>query len=307
MAQLPAYAVDGGRVPAAMARRVTYAVSSGANGVVTVGDLKVNQTPTPSAAVRVERGGALCKQRTTGASEYETYAIAQDSFTNVSIPASTTAARTHYIIARVDDWHFTGGTAPADPLNALYWSLVRVTTITGITQPHVVLAKIVVPANTSVVTDAMITDMREVALPRRDRMTRLVYVTQVLNLTSSSFIDFPGEGKITVDVPPWAGHAIVRADLLETLHTGSANTDGRMTLMLGNVAAYTGERRFDVVYGGNTSRQDHTVISEFKIPDSYRGTPRSLVLRARRLGGEGYLRADTYTQVAYDIEFIEKV
>lgn len=302
MAQLPAYAVEGGLVPASMARRVVYATSSGANGVVSVDDLRVTQLPTPGAGVQISRGAALCAQRLTGANEYESYAIAQDSSTNLTI--STTG--THYVIARVTDWHFTGDPAPANPQTAQYWEFTTVSTLAGITHPYVPLAQLVIPVGTTAITDAMITDLREVAIPRRHRETHIAYVANPHDLTSSSFIDWPSDGTINIDIPEWAGHMIVRADVLESL-LRDANTDGRMVLMVGWQPSYTGERRFDEVWAGSTSREDHTVISEFNIPPAYRGTTKPLRIRARRNAGTGYLRADAYTQVVYDIEFLERV
>lgn len=310
MAQLPAYAVDGGRVPAAMARRATYAATSGANGIIAIDDFEVTPLPTPGAGVQVQRGGALARQRLTGASQFETYVIAQDSAHNLDVPATSSAARTEYVIARVLDHHFTGGEAPANPADALYWEIARVASLDGITYPHVPLARLRLPAGTSAVTTGMIDDLREVAIPRRERTTHLTYAPETRHdLTGDSgYVDYPNGTTAQVDVPEWAGHAIIRADLLETLLV-NANSDGDMVLMLGWQPAYTGARRFDEVWGGNTARNDHTVVAEFKIPKNYRGTTQPLRIRARKskTSGAGFLRADAYTQVVYDVEFIEKV
>lgn len=306
MAQLPAYAVDGGMVPAAMARRATHALSSGANGVVGIDDLKVTALPTPGAGVQISRGSALAAMQTAGAHAMESYVISQDSTFNLDVPATGGSARTDYIIARVMDWHFTGEEPPADPTTALYWEFARVNTLNGITYPHVPLARLSIPANRSSIGNPQIIDMREVAIPRRDRFTEMRYVETRQDLTSQTYINWPSESLIGVDIPEWAGTAIVRCDVVETLLFGNGNTDGRMTLMLGNQPAYSGERRYDEVWGGSTSREDHTIVSMFHIPANFRGTTQVLRVRGRRLNGTGYLVADAYTQVIYDIEFLEK-
>lgn len=306
MALLPAYAVDGGRVPARMLRTVAWAATSGANGIVQPGDLKVVPLATPGAGVQIMPGGALLTMRYTAATPQQTYAVVNDAAETLAIPATGSGSgRTDYIILRVDDPEF-GGQQPPDPLTATYARFERVSSITNLPYPHVVLARIQIPASTATITAGMIFDLRRVAVPRRERSLRLLNVTDPLNLTSSSFINWPSESAIQVRIPEWATHAQIRADVLEALHTGNADTDGELVLMLGSIPAYTDARRFDEVWSGSTARVDEPVVSLFEIPENVRGTTQNLRVRARRLNGSGYLRADAYTQVVYDIEFTEE-
>lgn len=306
MALLPAYAVDGGRVPAQMLRMVAWAATNGANGVVQAEDLKVVPLATPGGAVQIMPGGALLTMRFPGTSQQQTYAVVNDAATTLTIPATGSGSgRTDYVIVRIDDPNF-GGQTPPDPLTALYCEFARVTSVTNLPYPHVVLARIDIPASTGTITAGMITDMRKVAIPRRERMQRFANASGTQDVTSSTFIDWPTQANIQVEIPSWATKALVRADVLEALHTGNANTDGEFVLMLGSQPAYTDARRYDEVWSGSTARVDEPIAAAFNIPASMRGTTANLRIRARRLNGSGYLRADAYTQVIYDIEFLEE-
>lgn len=307
MGFLTTYAVDGSRTPAAVARRAQYASTKNA-GVVEPDHCRL--VPVSGGTVGLTAGAVLVPAGTSGNARFERYVATVestdgDATASVAVPSAT--SRTFEAVVVVPDPQWAGISAPPNPLDASYAQLRLLTAAqySALTTPHYRVATLVIPANAGAVTAAMITDRRRVADPRRERFTRDVVVETVQNLTSSNFVTFPSESSLSIDVPPWATRAIVRCDLLETLLTGAASTDGRMTLMLGNQAAYTSERRFDEVWAGATSRDDHTIVSSFTIPASFQGTARTLALRARRLGGTGYLRADTYTQVVYDIEFIE--
>lgn len=302
MALLPALAVDGARVPGSMLRMFAWVATSGAAGVVTPEDFKVSALPTPGGAVSINAGGAVIPTRFGNATKQQSYIVANDQAFNLTVPAAGAAGRTDYVIVTISDPEYTGQ-VPTDPLDALYCEVVRVSSLpAGV--PYLALARINMPANTATITDAMITDMREVAVPRRQRDTLERVVTSPQNLTGTTYVDFPSQSSIQVSIPEWASKAIIRCDLLETI-TQTNNVDGEMVLMLGNQPAYTNARRFDEVWAGSTARQDHTIVASFTIPQAMRGTSQPLRIRARKIGGSGLLRADTYTQVIYDVEFLE--
>src|SRR5690606_8349644 len=109
MALLPAYAVDGGTLPAEMLRMVAYNLSGGANGIAQPGDLRVTPLPTPGGGVMIAPGGALMRTRFAGASAQQTYAAMNDSSEMLTIPATDSGgSRTDYIILRIDDPDYTG-------------------------------------------------------------------------------------------------------------------------------------------------------------------------------------------------------
>lgn len=305
MALLPAFAVDGGRVPASMLRMTAWVATSGASGVVTPEDFKVQALPTPGGAVSINAGGAVIPTRYGNSTTQQSYAVANDQAFNLTIPAAGAAGRTEYVIIKINDPQYTGQT-PSDPLTNTYCEVLTVASLPT-TYPYLALAKIVLPANTATVTNAMITDMRSLAMPRRQRDTVDTLVTSGhQNLTTSGFMDFPTESKISVQVPSWATKAIIRCDLLDA-YTVVGPVDGRFVLMLGAQPAYSAERRYDEIWTGSSQRKDYTIVAAFNIPESYRGTSRNLSIRGRRTAGTGNIRADNNTQVVYDIEFLESI
>lgn len=304
MALMPAYAIDGGRVPASMLRMVAWVATSGASGVVAPSDFKVQALTTPGGAVSINAGGAVIPTRYGNSTAQQSYVVANDQAFNLTITAAGAAGRTEYVILRISDPQYSGQTPP-DPQNALYVEVVTVSSLPT-TYPYLALARLVLPANAATITDAMITDMRNVAVPRRERDTVITNATdgQLHNLNFSSFNDYPNGTALTVQIPSWASKAIVRADLLETI-VATANSDGEMVLMLGGLPAYTTGRRYDEVYTGNTFRTDHSIVAAFNIPENMRGGSYPLRIRARRKNGTGVIRADGNTSVVWDIEYIE--
>ena len=275
-----AYAVDGGRVPAAMLRRTLWASTGGATGVIGVGDLKVTALPTPGTSVNVAPGGAIMATRYAGASANETYAVVNDATVSVAIPATGSGGgRTDYIILKIDDWHFDGSQqAPADPKTALYCSLQRVSSITGLGYPFVVLAKITIPASTGTITNAMITDMRKVAQPRTKRYVKGVPLVanqkETLNSTTREY--FPNPGKVTVDVPTWATNVKIRADWL-MIGNPSTNCVGFIWVGWGDWTGTQFEletQKYSYNSPANSpdgARANYAVVDEMPVPAKYRG------------------------------------
>lgn len=298
MARLPVFAAEGAWATGRNLRSVAYAATSGQTGVVTPDSMKVTSN---GAGVSIAPGAAVAATRYVASPAFNSYVMSADSAETLAIPATGSGGgATRFIIARADDPEYGG---QGDP-EGIFWRYEQVGSITNLAYPFVPLAQINQPASTTTITNAMITDLRQIATPRRRRDTTDKLVTGSQDLTSSTFVDFPNAGTIAVFVPDWATKAIVRCDLLE-LMVRNANSDGNMTLMLGNQPAYSSERRYDVLYGGATERIDQTIVSGFTITDAMRGTNQNLRVRARRIGGSGVLRADAFTQVVWDVEFIE--
>lgn len=305
MVQLPAYAVDGGMVPAAMARRATHALSSGANGVVGIHDLKVTALPTPGAGVQISRGSALAAMRTTGAHEMETYVISQDSTFNLTVPPTGGSARTDYIIARVLDWHFTGEEPPADPTTALYWEFARVGTLNGISYPFVPLARIAIPANRSSITGAMITDFREVAMPRRKMEMGFHYPNTWVAITGSEFQTI---GSISLNVPEWATHMTVKADFASMAVQGGL-VQGNLALQAFNESGVqTSTYKAESNSPSSTQRYSTVVGGTWLVPAAARGGSSTLYFRANLTGSwnDGISGYDSGTTLAALIEFEER-
>lgn len=303
MAQLPAYAVDGGRVPASMLRRELWASTGGSNGIVGIHDLKVTQLPTPGAGVAIARGGAIATTRVSGANEQESYILAQDSGVTLPITATGASGRTEYVIARIDDWHFTGNPAPADPLNAIYWAFSTVSTLSGITYPYVPLAKLTIPASTSTITTAMITDLRNVANPRKSRQLFAYDLGPTDTLATQE--SWPDVGGFDVVVPEWATQAHVVATFSQVLIPAGSTRGG---FLWANLKNGVGGPTVRYLAPGlpNAHRATFVAAGDMAVPEELRGTTvYSYTAGNVTAGAGGYLTIDGNSAVVLDIEFHE--
>lgn len=301
MAQLPAFAVDGGRVPAAMLRRELWATTSGSNGIVGIHDFKVTPLPTPGAGVSISRGGAIATTRVTGPNAQESYLMAQDSGVTLSIPPVSNA-RTLHVIARIDDWHFTGNPAPDNPLDAVYWAFSLVTTLSGITYPYVPLARLDIPAGSSTITDAMITDLREVANPRRLRYLRTFDLGPGDTLTTREV--WPDSATQTIFIPEWATQAHVRTEFVSVRVPANSTRTG---FLWGQLGIWQGRTvRFGAPGVPVESRHTYVAAGDVEVRASIRNQDVRITSWGEPHGGSGgYLVLDGNSAVVFDVEFHE--
>lgn len=306
--------VGGGALHSAeVGRLLAYVAFRGNEGVLAPGDLKVQALSTPDSAVTVDNGACaiLCRAAGQEAQAYAGRLPAQDT---VSIAATGSGAgRSDLIVARVEDPWLAGEpwADPADPAVGPY-IFTRViqgvpSTTTSVTElslgySAIPLARIDIPASTSTITSAMITDLRKVANPRRERRLLNYYPSSNNDLTSGSFVTWPSVAATTIAVPSWAAGAIVRATVSSSaLITASAT--GWLRANLGGLV--TQASGIDENYTGSTSRFTTVVGGTLSIPSSMRGTNQIVKLEGERVSGTGAFRADGATSAFIDVEFFE--
>lgn len=308
MGFLTTWAADGGRTPAAVARMATYALSGKAVGVTGSDHLKL--VALGGTEFGLTAGSALIPAGDTGTRQWQTYVVGVDATTDdavVSVPFPVSTARTLHAVVVIPDPEWPGAPEPEDPLTFRYAELRMLTTAqyNALTLPHYRVATVAIPANASTSHEATITDRRKVALPRRARFARAIEIANPENGESrNTYEDWPTDASIQVTVPEWATRAVVRADLGAILHTNAANVDGWLAVSLGGLTVAV--RRYDEVWKGSTDRVDRWVAGEMDVRNMA-GQTVNLRTRQRRINGNGYLRADTYSTVAFDVEWIEDV
>lgn len=313
MALLPAFAVDGGRVPAEMLRMQLWASTAGATGVVKSTDLKVLPLSVPGGAVSIRAGGAIMPSLYSSTSTTQSYAVVNDASATLDIPPTGSASgRVDYIILRVDDWHHDPASQqPSDPLNATYARFIRATN-TNLTYPGVVLAKITIPPSTGTITADMITDLREVAVPRTKRVVRVnpqsTSTTETLTVTGVDGEYFPNIGGTQkVDFPSWAPWVTIRADWL-----GMWQTAGSTCNVWVEFGDWTGSR-FEVrtekfaVNTPNTGtdmRANAVAVGRVWIPPKYRGR-NDVTVQMKAQKTAGTTKIDSMSGVALEMVFDE--
>lgn len=208
------------------------------------------------------------------------------------------------------------GSRRADPNNFDY---SRLTVIQGVPAgtktakelnlgyPAIELAKITIPASTATITNAMITDPRRVAQPKTEREL-LLGVSAPADLKNTAFAQWPKYAP-TVSVPPWATWVKVVAHINGAAQMGK--TFGEVRLQLGNTLT-SASTAFDI--NSSSSANDGArvptigIVMSGKLPAGYAGTNQVLQTIAKRNTlptDSGYLTADGYTHIEYDVWFQE--
>ena len=309
------YVVHGAKHSADVFRQAYHDLSAGAEGVSLPQSLHVKQTGTPSNQVQVMPGGVVLPNTYSGGAG-QSYTGRVASATLVDVPPSdSTGAKSYYIIFRVQDPQF-GGQAPSDPLVGPYSFLECVSTSANVGHPHYRLARINVPASTATITSAMITDLREVAMPRRwdEWRPRALVAADTETLTASGEVGeyFPNAGgPQTLHVPAWATRAQIRCEWLAVRY-GAGNAYGQMWVEYGPYGGpslrerSTQKYQFDTPAANNVSRANWVVVDDVPIPASYRGTDQLFVPKARRLGGvTNSVQMDSLTGMSLEVRFLQ--
>ena len=244
--------LEGVEHSAEVARNLAWSATSGASGIIEPGDLRVRAQTVPSDSVRIAPGGFVVASKYAGASQ-QSYIERAPTETSVEIPATgSSGGATRYVVARVTDPDYPGGgSVPSVPNDGVYAAPYVVSSLSS-SRTEIPLAKIKQPANTSAITNAMITDLREVANPRRenvifarprlaeDNSPRQNFVNARWNGPNGNFYGeaFPGgagsPNSADIYVPEWATHQSIRADWVGVRCESGKNTFGHYWLEFGD-------------------------------------------------------------------------
>lgn len=300
-----------------VARLLAYAATSGAEGVVSPGDLKVLPLNVPGSSVRVSLGAALIRNRAAGGTA-QTY-VARNPIEDVVAIAATGSGggRSDLIVAQIEDPFMAGEPwqDPADPKVGPY-IFTRVisnvpagtTSLQGLSgyrgRSAVVLARIDLPASTGTVTAGMIVDLRKVALPRSSRALSLQAGT-VAQLNATTEVSFP-QNRLAVAIPEWATRltGVVTANgILQFGADEAMTTRVRLGSSLYSAASVTDQD----ANAGDAQTRITLFGFTFDVPPEMRGTTQQLTFWSRRLyaGSTGRFASNLSTQIAFDVFFEE--
>lgn len=313
------WAVGGGAVISAEAfRLVAYVAFRGNEGILSPSDLAVTALSTPGASVNVAPGACSILCRASGET-YQAYAGRLPVQDTVSIAATGASARSDMIVARIEDPWLAGEpwADPTDPTVGPY-VFTRVisgvastaTTVTelGLGYSAIPLARIDIPASTGTITQSMITDLRQVANPRRDAELITYNPPVVASVTASSFTDWIASWPMAI--PSWAVRVFVSASiggvrLDRSSTTVNGNSTGQIRAMLGTAATQGAAYDLDVVPTAVTSRFTLGVADRINIPSAMRGTTQTLKLQALQSAGNKPIYVDTGSFLSISLEFQE--
>lgn len=326
------WAIDGAQVPASNARTVLFQATGGARGVALAGDMRVVATTVPSENIVIRRGSCVMPNDYLGVGGGgQSYGIQLESSVTLAVPATGAAGgATRYVIARVNDPEFSG-VVPANPATYKYDSYHIVGSIPT-SYPNVVLARIKQPANTTIITQSMITDMREIANPRSKQivtprpMIAADDVGYALELTSRTAYPrgewFPNKGGqdnnglYYADVPLWATRMEIRMEWLSVRYAQKAGwglywvTYGPQAGVTATDPPYATQAfQFDA-NESNTYRSNWILHQEVSVPSSWRGTTipflgRAMLKNAKNSSFPGKVELDGLSGMVFSVRFLE--
>ena len=312
-----------------VARLLSHCATRGASGIVGAGDLKVSALGTPGGSVRIASGSCIIPNRFPGVSD-QSYVGRVESEFNVAVsPTGSGGGRTDLVVARVYDPQYVGS-PPADPLNYEY---IRPFVIEGVpatadaawlkantNYPAIALARLNIPSGTAAITSAMITSVREVALPRSESVLRtLSLVTgQESRLTVGGY--HPNGGQTWPDaaetewgpiwIPEWAQRVRV-VMIWGGVLIPAGNSWGSFWVQIAPFVhpdnRKTQEVEWDSPNSVGSSRDTFIAADDVPIPASLRGTSQVFYPRATRDVGStalGPLLSNTST-IMLQLEFYE--
>jgi hypothetical protein len=297
--------VQGGRHPARAMRLLIRDLARGRKGVAEAADLKVRSLDTPGPAVRVGEGSAVID----GALPWQgAYAQANVGDTLVPVPPTGPFARTDLLVLRIEDPEYEGNRKPGEDIG--YFELIHGVDPQQTTMPRgmtaIPLARITLPRNTAAVTAEMISDLRQLANPRHERIMHTARPTRTEELPGEhgQWTTWPTPAGWDLDVPTWATHTTTVITLAGLgIDNGNVYAQFRTTL---------GEEHGDEVAlddgQGRMVRPAVVVLADtFALPSTYRGTLRRLSVQTNQNDqyGRGELTVRTGTAIVADVEFTE--
>ncbi|GAA2084426.1 hypothetical protein GCM10009759_03450 [Kitasatospora saccharophila] len=301
----PPLMVTGGTHPARSMRMMIRDLSHGSQGITEGDDLRVSPTTTPGPGVRVGTGSAVVAGATWGQGSYTQY---NNGDQVVPIAPTGGTGRTDLLCLRVEDPEFEGSRDPGrDDIG--YFHVIPGVSATTTAPPAgmsaIPLARITQPPNCATITASMITDLRKVANPRRERKlsTIIGFPYTVLPAQWGVWQDnWPPNATAQIDIPTWA----TKANLIATLTGIRVMGETFFGLRLKWGAWISREFQVDTDTITYASKYTAMVADNPDITAAMRGTRQELRLQGGRYNNaNGNADVADGTALIFDVEFVE--
>ncbi|MFH8294961.1 hypothetical protein [Streptomyces sp. NPDC018059] len=302
----PPLLTHGGTHTARAFRMMVRDLARGSQGVTEGDDLKVSPLATPGAGVRVRDGSAVIRGAAWGQGSYTQYNVG-----DATVPIAPTGAtpRSDLLCLRVEDPEYEGTRNPEEDDIGYFHVVSNVSATSQVPagMTAVPLARIDIPANTAVITEAMIKDVRAIANPRRDRRLHTSFPGSLSTLTyqDNKWHTWPAAARWSIAVPSWATEAkivvtfaglrLTKADVYASMQNVFGTVHGQNTVI-------------DDDTGKQTRRNTVVLADSLPIPAALRGTTQALYVQTYMSKIEtGDLSVDASTSLIADVEFTEGV
>lgn len=283
--QSAVYAVDGNPESGNFLRLMLQSSTAGAQGVVGATDLVVTATtPTATAGIVISSGACvILGAETPFQGSYYGYNVGND--TSLTIAATTGTVRSDMIVARAEDPTWSGspwGNPAAGQI--IFPRVISGVSSTATTMPGgqsgIPLARIDMPASSSVVQQSYIHDLRQVSQPQRVLQVVGAQDTTVRNWTvGTAGVAWPPGANWQIPIPAWATIMQVNWQLNDVLwQSGTAR--GYVNPFFGTLVSSPNLAMPQVLLSvpSATGPWRHSIAGGFSIaiPASLRGTTQTL-------------------------------
>lgn len=292
------------------------------------GDLLVRELEVPGTSVRIAAGACnIVGREVSWQGTYYGYNIGEDT---VAITATDSGGgRSDLVVARAEDPTISGSPWGHDPAtDTLIYTRVIAGVDPGTTElppgegSAIVLARIDIPVSTATITQDMITDLRQMAQPRRERILRVqdggvhdgTEWDRAGNITDN-YERWP-QGDWVATIPSWATQLQVLAAWNNVFLEPTGGTDGtddaRGTVKIfitdGTNSIETSPSAYNKnqVSGTNGYRTDLSNADQIDVPEALRGVTVDIRMYAKGTSGQdGRLVADDFAVFHVDVEALE--
>lgn len=293
-------AIDGALISSDLVRRGSYAGTSGAEGIVNKGDLKVIPLTVPGVGIQITAGVGLVLNRYQTGSINETYVASNPTahvMTAGEMPSVSPSARSFLVCVTIGDPDGTqvghpwmGAEDPPDGEESTF-TYVRPWLIQcpggtkefkelGLHFPALALARIDLPGGSSTITSGMITDLRVLAQPRSLVAINHATATSTNDLNGEGGVPltwerWPGQNIVTVKVPDWAVVAKVTGFV-----EGAVLTKAGSAVLRAAIAETGGATNMtNIDESGSLGRRTYNVGGTIPIPPEIRGTTVNFIIQ----------------------------
>lgn len=322
------YAVDGSVIPGAGLRRQLQRDAGAGSGVCRPGDLKVSALDVPGAGVKIAAGDDIIQCRAPGR-DRESYGTplftAQDYLgdNGTGIPGTgSSGGRRDMIIHEIVDSSLPRTYTPRAQIPEGVYSKItvvpgvpagakRVQDVPALNEVTAVeLAAINWPASRSTIEETYVEDLRRLHRPRQqeDIVHVLVQETANRDLTSASFVPWPAAAKAQVEIPDWATHAFVDAEIIGYV-AASVPVSGYLRMRLdddGSTFSDGPQIYYNEQYA-SSGGETWPVGGKQAVPVALRGKTGYFRMRGLRNAGSGFLRAPTGGLIKLRVTWVESL
>lgn len=324
---VPWFVGGGARHSAAAARNLAWNATGGKTGIATSESLEVKALSTPGGAVQVMPGGAVIESTYQGALQ-QSYTVRNASATQVSVLSNNTSSTiTRYVSIIIEDPTYAGG-APDSIPNGPYNSF-RVAGASQNIHPEIRIAKIVIPPQTSTITNAMITDLRVLANPKREEVIfgrprisddEVGSTLRASNEAGGEY--FPGGGSspntFRVTVPSWANRVMIEATWMAVRYASGKNPYGNFWVEYGDeyrphtwpnqqqLEFATQKFYYNSPGASNDATQANWILMDAKyVSYKLRGKEVTFAFKAGAVGGSGDVSMNGTSGLGMKLTFVE--